>query len=132
GQLYPLSSSSENLLLKIPRDQLNNDGLIHLCIGSDTVALVVIVDIPSLEKLCESSDERQLRQAILSLDSDSPQFDLLFKFINKFAPKLNQSRTLTSNQKYSTNDEVQKESLIANIDLEQNLASSSGRRRVSS
>ncbi|TOB12885.1 hypothetical protein, partial [Vibrio parahaemolyticus] len=79
-----------------------------------------------------SSDERQLRQAILSLDSDSPQFDLLFKFINKFAPKLNQSRTLTSNQKYSTNDEVQKESLIANIDLEQNLASSSGRRRVSS
>ncbi|WP_219605112.1 hypothetical protein, partial [Vibrio parahaemolyticus] len=44
----------------------------------------------------------------------------------------NQSRTLTSNQKYSTNDEVQKESLIANIDLEQNLASSSGRRRVSS
>ncbi|WP_114635395.1 hypothetical protein [Vibrio splendidus] len=133
GDYYQIEHTLDNQVIFISEQLLDCGKLIYLLLNEELIATVVTLNVPSLEKLCESSEERQLRQAVSSLSTDYPQFDLLFNCIEKLTPQLR--RSVGASEKYTqqTQDDMNdRDSLIVSIDQENYAYTKSGRRTISS
>ena len=133
GDYYQIEHTLENQVIIISEQLLDCGRLIYLLRNEELIATVVTHNVPSLEKLCESSEERQLRQAVSSLSTDYPQFDLLFNCIEKLTPQLR--RPVGASEKYipQTHDDTdERDSLIVSIVQENDASTKSGRRAISS
>ncbi|GAB7218292.1 phospholipase D-like domain-containing protein [Vibrio comitans] len=135
GDYLALSFSNEGSSLRVVPEQLTDGEIFYLKLDNNVVATVITLDSYTLEKRSESSDERDLRLAMTSLETDSPQFELLFKCIDRLLPqsiKDGKSFTSTTSSHGLNAGSVEKDSLLVSIHEVKETLGKTGRRSIAS
>jgi hypothetical protein len=117
----------------MPRSELHEGELISVISGKSVVARIVVLNIPQLRSNSSAGKERALQQALGSLNSDTPDIDLLFRCIGKMIPSEKEekkSSTIRSSSKVVAVSETP-DTLLENLDSVTERKAGSGRMRCS-
>lgn len=134
GGYHRIDAKRLNASWVIPRSVLHEGELISVVHGSEVIARIILLNITQLRHNSSAGRERDLQQALGSLNSDSPEFELLFKCIGEIMPNEPQKNKAATKTpiKSSSQDDGAPESLLTSIETERLQQASSGRARCSS
>lgn len=129
-----ISATKSGQLWRIPREELKDGELISVVSGNDVIARIVVLNIAQLHHNSSAGKERELQQAIGSLNSDNPDLELFFKCFGQIMPTEKDSKKtnrIGAGAKIAASESEEPTSLLADLETTAVKRAKSGKARCS-
>jgi len=132
GYKNKLNCTYGNDCIALKQEEIRPGEVITLCLGVETVARVVLHNVSEIRRQSATGQERKIRQALGSLNTENPEIELLFKCIDQLSAREQSGEKKLVTKRVETGKEINEKvpsTLVRSIE-DRRLDKASGRLRL--